>query len=311
MTTAALRLGYLVFGSRKPHAWATFCERMLGLPEPARNADGSAGWQVDDGARQRLVVRPSDEDDLLAVGLECRDGGELDALLARLERQGIASQAAAADEARARRVERLHWVRDPAGNRVELFAGTEPAAQPFRSQAFPGGFVTGRFGLGHAVLVHRDLAAMEAFYAKLGFRVSERMDGDAGGIPFQGIFLFCNERHHSIAVFSLPWRRRLHHFMLQAADAVDVARAYDRARRLKVPLSLSLGQHDDDGTLSFYGRSPSGCDFEIGAGGRSIDPATHQVETGFPPSRWGHEPQLALKLRVAAAFLTRRVGAPA
>ena len=99
--------------------------------------------------------------------------------------------------------------------------------------------------------------------------------------------------------------------MRQARNAVDVAKAFDRARSLKVPLSLSLGQHDDDGTFSFYGRAPSGFDFEIGAGGRTIDPATHVEESGFPPSRWGHEPQLGLKLRVAGALLTRRVGAPA
>jgi 2,3-dihydroxybiphenyl 1,2-dioxygenase len=311
MTLPALRLGYLVFGTRKPQAWTDFCTRMLGLPGPTDNPDGSQGWQVDDGARQRLVVQGAEQDDLLAIGLECRDDGVLDGLLEQLARDGIRTQAADAAQAAARRVRRLHCTLDPAGNRVDLFTGAEPAAQPFRSDAFPGGFVTGRFGLGHAVLVHRDLDAMEAFYAKLGFRVSERMESSAGGIPFKGTFLYCNERHHSIALFSLPWRRRLHHFMLQAADVVDVARACDRARMAKVPLSLSLGQHDDDGTFSFYGRAPGGFDFEIGAGGRTIDPATHEVETGFPPSRWGHEPQLALKLRVAGAFLTRRVGAPA
>lgn len=310
MDRPALGLGYLVFGTRKPDAWSAFCNDMLGLPAPASNPDGSRGWQVD-AACQRLLVQPADHDDLLAIGLECRDDAALDALLARLASDAVPTHEADAAEAAARRVHRLHWVLDPAGNRVELFTGPQPAAQPFRSEAFPQGFVTGGLGLGHAVLVHPDLDAMEAFYALLGFRVSERMQSKAGPIAFRGVFLACNERHHSIGLFALPWRRRLHHFMLQAQDAVDVARGCERARTLRIPLSLSLGQHADDDTFSFYGKTPSGFDFEIGAGGRRIDLATHELQTGLPPSAWGHEPQLALKLRVAGAMLTRRMGAPA
>jgi catechol-2,3-dioxygenase len=81
-----------------------------------------------------------------------------------------------------------------------------------------------RVGLGHAVLVAHDLPPMEAFYAGiLGFGVTERRATRVGPIDFRGVFLHCNQRHHSLALFDLPLRRRLHHFMLQAAGSAILA----------------------------------------------------------------------------------------
>lgn len=306
-----LRLGYLVVGARKPADWAAFCDRMLGLPAPCRNADGSLGWQVD-AAAQRLIVADDQRDDLLAVGLECSNDAVLDALLARLAAAGHAAPAADAAACRARRVQRLHCVQDPAGNQVELFTGLAAADQPFASACFPGGFVTGALGLGHAVLVHGDLAAMEAFYVGLlGFGVTQRLHTRAGPVEVRGVFLHCNRRHHSLALFDLPSRKRLHHFMLQARDHMDVGRAFERAKAAKVPLSLSIGQHPDpDGTFSFYGATPSGFDFEIGAGSGEIDPAGWQAVRTGSTSSWGHQPQLRLKLRMAGALLARKLRRP-
>ncbi|MDM0052677.1 hypothetical protein [Variovorax sp. J22R115] len=42
-----------------------------------------------------------------------------------------------------------------------------PATAPFESADFPEGFRTGDLGLGHAVLVAHDIAAMEFFYVDL------------------------------------------------------------------------------------------------------------------------------------------------
>jgi biphenyl-2,3-diol 1,2-dioxygenase len=305
-----LKLGYLAFAVRRPERWHTFCRTMLGLPEPVTNLDGSLGYALDGEARQRLIVEEGRADDLAAIGLDCADDAGLDALLARLSAQGIASERAPSALGNARRVARLHLISDPMGNRLELHSGAETADKPFASTEMPGGYRTGSLGMGHAVLVSRDLAAMERFYVgALGFGVSERLDAKVGPIRVRGTFLHCNRRHHSLALFDLPLRKRLHHFMLQAGRLADVGAAFERAQRSKVPLSLELGQHPDpDGTFSFYGRTPSGFDFEIGAGGQEIEPAGWREHTTDVTSVWGHKPKLGLQLRMAKELVVRGLG---
>jgi biphenyl-2,3-diol 1,2-dioxygenase len=123
------------------------------------------------------------------------------------------------------------------------------------------------------------------------------------------VFLHCNARHHSLALFNLPLRRRLHHFMLQAAQISDVGRAHERARREQVPLSLSLGQHPEpDATFSFYGATPSGFDFEIGAGTQQIAPAGWQPQSTGVASSWGHRPTLRVQWQVAVGLSRRKLG---
>lgn len=303
-----LRMGYLVFGVSKPARWMDFCERMLGLPGPLANSDGSLGWRID-GAAQRLIVKEAADDDLLAVGIDCGDEAGLAAAVRRLEQAGV-QVSEDAERAGARRVARLHVTADPVGNTVELFHGAEPAAEPFRSAAFPAGFRAGDLGFGHAVLVSHDLGAMEAFYGGLlGFGVTERLNTKVGPIDIRGVFMHCNARHHSLALFDLPSPKRLHHFMLQANDAMDVGRARERAAELGVPLALDLGQHPHpDGTFSFYGITPSGFDFEIGAGSGEIDPATWGTTRTAVTSTWGHRPQWRLKLRMARALVAHKLG---
>lgn len=305
--TPPMQLGYLVFGAARPARWADFCGAMLGLPEPVAHADGSRGWRID-AASQRLVVQEDRADDLLALGIDCGDAAGLDARIALARAAGLEVAEGDAALARARRVERLACLADPAGNTVELFHGLARAGTRFESNAFPGGFRTGDLGLGHAALVSRDLAAMEGFYTALGFRVTERLDTKAGPITVRGIFLHCNPRHHSLALFDLPSRKRLHHFMLEANEHMDVGRAFERTKAAKVPLSLDIGQHPDpDGTFSFYGATPSGFDFEIGAGGKVIDPARWDAARTTVTSSWGHRPQLGLQLRMVRDLVATRL----
>ena len=305
-----LKLGYLAFAVRRPQRWHAFCRTMLGLAEPVTNLDGSRGYALDGEARQRLIVAEGKADDLAALGLDCGDDAGLDALLARLAALGLATARAPASLGNARRVARLHLLSDPMGNRIELHAGAEAADKPFVSAEMPGGYRTGALGMGHAVLVSRDLPAMEHFYVDaLGFGVSERLAAKVGPIQVRGTFLHCNRRHHSLALFDLPLRKRLHHFMLQAERLADVGAAFERAQRTKVPLSLELGQHPDpDGTFSFYGRTPSGFDFEIGAGGQEIEPVGWREHTTDVTSVWGHKPSLGLQLRMAKELVVRGLG---
>lgn len=305
----SLRLAYLVFEVRKPARWQHFMQDMLGLPPPTPHADGSAGWRVD-SACQRLMTVPGTRDDLLALGLECADARALVQLLERLRAAGHAPLQADAALCRQRGVRELWSLPDPAQGRVELCLGLAQADTPFASAAFPDGFETGALGLGHVVLVSQDLPAMEAFYALLGFGVTERLETRIGPVTMRGTFLHCNRRHHSLAVFDLPSSQRIHHFMLQARATRDVGRAFERAEAMGVPLALGLGQHPDpDGTFSFYGETPSGFAFEIGAQTREIDPACWRPVHTEQTSAWGHRPRLRLKLKMARELLKARLRA--
>jgi 2,3-dihydroxybiphenyl 1,2-dioxygenase len=306
-TAVPMRLGYLVFGVRNPGRWDAFAGSTLGLPRATARPDGSRGYRIDSLA-QRLVVEPGASDDLLAIGIDCGSDAGVESVAQRLEDAGYEAREAPAALRRARGVRCLALARDPDGNAVELHAGAQRADEPFEAPCVPGGFRTGELGMGHAALAVRRLAEAERFYVEgLGFGVSERLATRAGPIDVRGAFLHCNRRHHSLAIFGLPSRKRLHHFMLETNSFADVGLAFDRARRNRVPLSLGLGQHPDpDGTFSFYARTPSGFDFEIGSGGREIDPRGWTEVRAERTSAWGHQPSLGLRLRMAGALIGAR-----
>jgi biphenyl-2,3-diol 1,2-dioxygenase len=306
---ASMKLAYLLFDARRPDRWVGFATRTLGLPAPVANSDGSRGYRLDDAA-QRLIVRAGKADDIAAIGLELPDEADLEALAVRLSAAGVAASWGDDALVDARRVRRLLSFADPEGTRLEAVVAPELAAAPFASALMPGGFKSDDTGFGHAVLVARDLGVMERFYVDiLGFAVSERLDTRVGPVDVRGTFLHCNRRHHSLALFALPLRRKLHHFMLQARELADVGRAFERARRDRVKLSLGLGQHPDpDGTFSFYAVTPSGFDFEIGAGGREIEPDGWQELHTDQTSIWGHAPTLGLQLRTVGSLIAARLG---
>jgi len=304
-----IKLGYLHFEASRPARWQDFLQSVLGLPAPSANADGSAGYRLDD-AMQRIIISAGRLDDLGSLGLELPDEAAVESLARRLRSQGIAVRRAAPEVHAARRVEVLAEFDDPAGNRVEAYCGPQMAQGEFASSVIQGGFDTGEEGLGHAVLISHDLEAMERFYAGvLGFGVTERLNARNGPIEIRGIFLHCNRRHHSLAIFDLPLKKRLHHFMLQANKMHDVGRAYEAAQRHKVKFSLGLGQHPDpDGTFSFYGVTPSGFDFEVGAGTHVIEPGEWSTMHTKETSAWGHKPTLGLQLRMARGLIASRLG---
>jgi biphenyl-2,3-diol 1,2-dioxygenase len=303
-----MKLAYLVFDVRRPHLWARFAERTLGLPAAVTNSDGSQGYPLDDAA-QRLIVQAGRADDLAALGLEVPDEGTLEAMAARLATCGVATNWGDGALLQARRVRRLLAFADPEGTRIEAVVGPQRGATPFAAALVPGGFKSDHTGFGHAVLVAHDLAAMERFYVGiLGFRVSERLDTRIGPIHVRGTFLHCNRRHHSLALMALPLRRKLHHFMLETREVADVVRLYERARREGVKLSLGLGQHPaPDETFSFYAVTPSGFDFEVGAAGKEIELEGWQERRLEKTSAWGHAPTLGLQLRTVGELITSRL----
>jgi 2,3-dihydroxybiphenyl 1,2-dioxygenase len=288
---AIARLGYLGFEASDLAAWEGFAVEALGLALAGRGADGSVALRMDEQA-QRIVVHPGEADDLAYLGFEVDDEHALGELAQRLSYSGFPVTEGKPETARARRVEQLLRVEDPRGVPVELFHGPERTAEPFRSDAVPSGFVTGQEGLGHLVLVARDAAANDRFYREiLGMKLSDRIHTElAPGLTLDITFLHANPRHHTVAFTEAPLPKRIHHFMVELGAMEDVGRAYDRCLERGVPIANTLGQHPNDGMFSFYARTPSGFEVEVGWGGRKVDDATWDVRTYDRLSTWGHHP---------------------
>lgn len=299
-----MQLGYLVFEVRDLRQWADFAREILGCVDGDPGGE-ALGFRID-GAAYRLLLREGKADDIAALGWNLQDTAELGRLEQRLNKQGVRVTAMSFAECSARGIEAGLRFADPMGLVNEAVIGQPKCDAGFSSRTMPGGFVVGELGLGHAVLsCGRRQAEMERFYLDaVGLALTERIDTRIGPIKVDGAFLHCNKRHHSLALIAIPSRKRLLHFMLQARELRDVGTALERVRAAGFPLSLDLGQHPDpDGTISFYAATPSGFDFEIGAGSGEIDPANHQPDIKTRTSDWGHKPSARLKLRGAIDML--------
>jgi len=287
--TAISRLGYLGFEVSDMAAWERFAVDMLGLLVSERRSDGSVAFRMDDQA-QRIVVHPGSRDDLAYAGFEVDEEATLRRLSDELTEAGFPTARLGDDVAHARRVRRVYRVDDPNGVPIELFHGPERAADPFRSPLVPSGFVTGGEGLGHVVLATTDPSATERFYCELlGMRLSDHVEVELGpGFSLLITFLHVNPRHHTVAFAAAPMPKRVHHFMLEVGAMDDVGRAYDRCLGAGVEIANTLGVHPNDRMFSFYARTPSGFEVEVGWGGRKIDDATWTVDRYDRMSVWGH-----------------------
>jgi 2,3-dihydroxybiphenyl 1,2-dioxygenase len=274
-------LGYAGIVAKDLPAWRDFAADVLGLQvieEPGR-----LRLRMDDRA-QRLVVLAGERDGLDHMGWDVGDAQSLSTAVRTLRERGVGVQPGTPAEIAQRQVQDLVWLRDPLGNRIELYHGLAAAPGAFTPARPTGGFRTGELGFGHAVLAVPDIDAVLPFYRDvLGLRLS-----DYATAPFRAVFLHVNARHHSLAMLEME-RSGVHHLMIEALSLDDLGRAYDAALERDL-VRVTLGRHTNDHMTSFYAASPSGFMVEFGWGGRSVDDATWQVtEMTHGPSLWGHE----------------------
>ena len=294
--SAVEQLGYLVFEVSDLAAWERFATGVLGLMVADRDDDGALLLRNDERA-WRIRLEPGPADDLAALGWQVADDEALDAVVARLNAAGCATEPATAEQAAARRVARLVRYRDLNGVPSELFCGAAMATSPFHSEVVHSGFVAGDQGVGHCVISAADKAAAQAFYEDvLGLRLSDHITCEIYGYPVDIAFMHANVRHHSVAFGGLH-DKHIHHFMLEVGSVDDVGLAYDRTIRARLPIANTLGRHPNDGMFSFYAHTPSGFQFEVGFGGREVDDATWQPTTYDHISQWGHHPPVILQPR--------------
>jgi 3,4-dihydroxy-9,10-secoandrosta-1,3,5(10)-triene-9,17-dione 4,5-dioxygenase len=218
------------------------------------------------------------------IGLELEDEFALEDAIRELETAGVPVTMGTEAQAFSRAVSGIAFLEDPAGNALELVHG--PAQDYKFDSPVPGQeFVAGHLGIGHMNLFVADLAKNYAFYTRiLGFRLTDYIRfGPEGTLKF----LRCNNRHHSLALVEMGGVNGLQHAMFEMKSIDDVGKALDRAMANGVPISSSLGRHRNDGTLSFYMKSPSGFDVEIGCDCLQID-ESWTVNEFCEGDVWGH-----------------------
>jgi len=102
-------------------------------------------------------------------------------------------------------------------------------------------------------------------------------------------FYRCNARSHCMAYIPSGISRGLTHIGIEVHSLDDVGRAWDMVQERGIPIKMTLGRHTMDNLVSFYIRSPSGFEFEYGAGGDLLDDASFIMQKPNKAEVWGHK----------------------
>lgn len=298
------RIVYPVFEVKDLSRWAAFADQLWGLPLQ-KSASGDQREIVFDESGCRLILKEGKADDIVAAGWEAED---LDGLFERLGRAGYSPTWQDGAAAKARGTERMFTLEDPTGLTLEIFERSTSRAR-FVPSRHGLEFTTGLQGFGHITLITGSFDALEELYCQhLGMGVSDYIDWEiVKGFTLHLGFFHANPRHHSLAAGRMTgFPKRLHHFMIQVKDRHQVGLAFDRVRKEKIKVVNEIGVHPNDETFSFYVKTPSGFESELGAEGVAVDvnETDRPIETYDRLSIWGHKMSAmdALPLKAFATF---------
>lgn len=283
-------LAYIVAEAADVSRWQQYGEQMLG----AATATAGDGLHVKlDGREFRIAVIKGGENRYHASGWEVASASDFADVVAALKGAGVDVEAGDAALCGARGFERLAVFTDPSGNRHELVQGYTGGSAPFVSPTGVGGFVTGRFGMGHTVLPALQFDdTLKLFRDVLGFGLSDVFNFQPGpDAPVIRIYFLhgASGRHHSLALAEMPNPAGCVHTMVEVQSLTDVGKAYDRLKAQGVKLMATLGQHENDRMTSFYMMTPGNFALEYGWGGIEVDPNTWQTTQTEQVSIWGHD----------------------
>jgi len=283
-------LAYVVAAHPDLSTWRSYGEQVLGLQ--AMDTPQALLLKMDERAF-RIQVETGPEARYVASGWLVRDERQFEAARAHLQDRKIAFEEGSLELCQRRKVSKMLVVTDPSGNRHELVWGYQSDFRRMVSPVGVPGFVTGDQGMGHVVLPAPNFAETVAFVRDvLGFELSDLFNfkpaPDAPALPIH--FFHCqNPRHHSLALAAFPVPSGCVHIMVEVGDMAEVGRAFDRRLAHAVPLSATLGQHTNDRMISFYMKTPSGFDVEVGTGGAQVDWERHVTHEFTAVSLWGHD----------------------
>ncbi|WP_371542937.1 VOC family protein [Streptomyces sp. NBC_00554] len=289
----SVHLGYVVIETDRFADWRRFGTEAIGMHRDDLDA-GLMCFRLDD-QECRFLLRRGPAEDVVAIGWHIDDHTTFERIEARIRARGVPVVEGTPEEATLRGVERLLRFPGPKGITQEIYTAPVKSAEPLTMLAT--GFVTGDSGMGHIAITSTRPAQIRGYFNTVfDARLTDYIDETISGVKLKIRFLRVNERHHSIAIAAVrglpvdPVRTRVQHLNIQAATLDDVARSYQRVHELGFDMALSVGQHTNDKELSYYARTPSGFEWEVGWNPVVIDENTWQPSTHQGISVWGHTP---------------------
>ncbi|MER6590552.1 VOC family protein [Micromonospora purpureochromogenes] len=289
-----VHLGYLGIETTRFGDWRRFGADGVGLHVDELDRDRMR-FRLDDH-ECRLLLQRGPAEDVTTVGWHVDDHEAFDDIVTRITARGVTVEHGHDEEAALRGVQRLVRFPGPKGLVQELYTTPVTTTAPLRMQA--SGFVTGDAGMGHIAITSRRPDAVHRYYDNLlDARLSDYIVETISGVRFRIRFLRVNGRHHSVAVANTeglridPIRTAIQHLNTQVATLDDMTTSYQRLKQLGFTMALGIGQHTNDKELSYYVRTPSGFEWEIGWNPIVVDEATWEPTTHQGISIWGHTPE--------------------
>ena len=292
----SVQLGYLVVESNRLSDWRRFGADAIGLHVDTLTSDVSR-FRIEDHTCRFLLQRGPAED-VTAFGWQVTSHEVFDEILSRVTARGLPVREGTPEECALRGVERLWRFAAPKGGVTEIFTTPTLTPEPLRMTA--SGFVTGDSGMGHVAITSKDVLGVHSYYATLfDARLSDFILGRIGPMKLRIRFLRVNQRHHSVAIANVrqvsadPIRTRIQHANIQVATLDDMVASFERVTAEGFRMMWSIGQHTNDRELSYYCRTPSGFELEVGWNPVLVTPELESTwePTTYPGiSTWGHTP---------------------
>ncbi|ULR48539.1 VOC family protein [Streptomyces deccanensis] len=289
----AVHLGYIVIETNRFADWRRFGTEAIGMHHDDLSHD-LMRFRIDDH-ECRFLLRRGPAEDVVAIGWHVNDHVSFEQVEARILAHGVPCVEGSAEEAALRGVERLLRFPGPKGITQEIYTTPFMSSEPLLMLA--SGWVTGDAGMGHVAITSAKPTLMRGYFSTVfDARLTDYIDETISGIKLKIRFLRVNERHHSIAIAAVrglpidPIRTRVQHLNIQAESLDDLAQSYERVCELGFDMALSVGQHTNDKELSYYARTPSGFEWEVGWNPIVIDENTWDPSTHQGISIWGHKP---------------------
>lgn len=281
-------LAYVGLNSSDPKGWTEALRDVVGMQKVPGSSKGQDYYRLDNRS-YRIFVSKAKDDSIDVIGWGVSSLAALDNLAEKITTYGITVKTADSKLLKKRGARAIRHFKDPEGYQVELVYSPPSSEVPFKPSRAISGFNTGEFGLGHVVLHGAKYKENVDFYTNvLGFRVSDYIvwaDADA-------TFMRCNRRHHSLALLNESLGQTsgsLNHIHVEVKSLADLGSAYDIVLDRKYPIIMSLGQHSNDLTTSFYFAAPGGVGIEVGWNGATVDDEDNwQVTTYDTTMIWGH-----------------------
>ncbi|MFE8957448.1 VOC family protein [Streptomyces massasporeus] len=289
----AVHLGYIVIESNRFADWRRFGTDAIGMHHDDISRDVMR-FRLDD-QECRFLLRRGPAEDVVAIGWHIDNHVSFEQIEARIRAHGVPVLRGSAEEAALRGVERLLRFPGPKGITQEIYTTPVQSSEPLRMLA--SRWVTGDSGMGHVAITSARPTLMRGFFNTVfDARLTDYIDETISGVKLKIRFLRVNERHHSIAIAAVrglpidPVRTRVQHLNIQAESLDDLAQSYERVCELGFDMALSVGQHTNDKELSYYARTPSGFEWEVGWNPIVVDENTWEPSTHQGISIWGHKP---------------------